>query len=834
MLRLKVISLFVLTVITTADYYDLSAQKGSKVSTSQQTEQNVLVRDTTKKVAKEGPQSLEMFIKKDAKIMKGMTSVCIQDGKFYININDSLLNRDILLVTRISKAAAGIRSSFAGYAGDQINSGTYRFEKGINNKIFLTRSISGERSSDTTQAMYSSVQNSNLPSIVASFDIKAQSADKRDNYIDVTDFFNSDAESLFFRKSSKATFKLGAMQKESSYISSLKTYPINTEVKSVKTYIQTDDSGETATYELNNSFVLLPKVPMTPRYADVRVGYFTYSYTDFDQNPQGIKTIRMITRWRLEPKPDDIEKYKRGQLVEPEKPIVFYIDPSTPKEWVPYLIKGVNDWQPLFEKAGFKNAICALEAPSKDKDSTWSLEDARFSAIVYKASDIPNASGPHVIDPRTGEIIESHINWYHNVMSLLRNWYFVQCSPSDTGARKMTFDPKLMGQLIRFASSHEVGHTLGLWHNFGGTAHYTAKQLRDIDFLKENGHTTSIMDYSRFNYVAQPEDRIPRELLFPRLGHYDYWAIEWGYRRFPEIDNPVKEHAKLNQWIIEKTRDKRYSFGTESSASDPRLQSEDLGENQMEANELGIKNLKMVMANLGEWTKEPNTDYENLKIMHNEVNKQYRRYIGHVVKWIGGIYENPKTIEESGDVYTFVEKKRQEEAMNFLKRYLLKEAPVWLIPNEYMKKFADRPEIFLERAYTTVLGSLLSKRVIMNLISAENAFGRDAYAAKDLFYNLEHTIWSGKVVNANERILQKIYVTSLCDLYTGAEAVPKMGMTAEPTSNPKDLTESSSIAYYQIIKALNYLKRIKTNDYNSDAHYTYLIRYIEKTLSSQK
>ncbi|OFY42660.1 MAG: hypothetical protein A2X18_13280 [Bacteroidetes bacterium GWF2_40_14] len=833
MLRSKFLSLILLVAIIASGNTSLNAQRRERVATTQQTEPKASVADTTKKAPEKGPQTLEKFIKKDAKIMKGLTTVYVQDGKFFINIPDSLFKREILMVTRISKAAAGIRSSFDGYAGDDINSGTFRFESGPNNKIFLRKIAGRDRSADSTKAMYSSVQNSNLQAIVASFDIKAQSEDKKDNIIDVTDFFNSDSESLFFRKSGKTSFKLGGMQKESSYISSLRTYPINTEVKSVKTYMQTD-RGETATYELNNSFVLLPKVPMTARYADDRVGYFTNSYTDFDLNPQGIKAIEMITRWRLEPKPEDMEKYKRGQLVEPAKPIIFYIDPSTPKEWVPYLIQGVNDWQPLFEKAGFKNAIYALEAPTKDKDSTWSLEDARYSAIVYKPSDVANASGPHVSDPRSGEIIESHVNWYHNVMSLLRNWYFVQCSPNDPDARKMTFDPKLMGQLVRFVSSHEVGHTLGLRHNFGATSLYTVKQLRDKKFLKENGHTTSIMDYSRFNYVAQPEDRIPRELLFPRLGHYDFWSIEWGYRRFPEIDNPVNELGKLNKWIIEKNKDSRYKFGTESSASDPRLQAEDLGENQMEANEFGIKNLKLVMVNLGEWTKEPNTDYENLKTMHAEVNNQFRRYIGHVVKWVGGVYENPKKIEEPGDVYSIVEKKRQEEAMDFLNRNLLKDAPVWLVPDSYMKKFVSRPEIFIERAYSAAIGSLLSKRVMMNLVSAENALGKDAYTVKDLFDNLEGTVWDKKVVNANERLLQKVYVTTLCGLYTGEGTTGRMGIPVEPTSNPKDLTESSAIAYYQINKTLNYLKGIQTGDFNSDAHYAYLIRYIEKTLSAEK
>lgn len=813
----------------------MNGQRVRPVAAQQEKPTDKPQSDTVKQPVAKGPVLIEKFIKADVKPMKGMTTVYNQDGKYFININDTLFDRDIIMVTRISRAAEGIRSSFDGYAGDQLNSGMFRFEKGPNNKIFLRKVLNRERSRDSTQAMYEAVLRSNLAAIVATFEIKAQSSDKRDNLIDVTDFFSSDSETLFFRKATKTTFRLGAIQRESSYISAITTYPINTEIKTVKTYTLTD-RGETATYELNNSFVLLPKVPMTPRYADERVGYFTTGYTDYDLNPQGVKPVRMITRWRLEPKPEDVEKYKRGELVEPAKPIIFYIDPATPKEWVPYLIQGVNDWQPVFEKAGFKNAIYALEATSPQADPEWSLEDARFSAIVYKPSDIPNASGPHVNDPRSGEIIESHINWYHNVMSLVRNWYFVQCSPVDPGARKMLFDTELMGQLVRFVSSHEVGHTLGMRHNFAGTASYTVEQLRDPKFLAENGHTTSIMDYSRFNYVAQPEDNIPRELLFPRINHYDNWCIEWGYRRFPDIDDPIKELPKINQWIIEKTKDKRYWFGTETSANDPRLQAEDLGENQMKANELGIRNLKVVMNNLDEWTKEPNKDYENLRTMHGEVNNQFRRYIGHVAKWIGGIYQDPKTVEMPGDVYAIVEKERHAEAMAFLKRHLFDTPPVWLIPDNYMNKFVSRNETYLERAYSTALVSLLSRRVLMNLVSAETALGKDAYTVNDLFKDLNSSIWSNlhssRGVDAYQRVLQKVYVTTLCDLFTGAATVARMGAVVKPTSNPKDITESSAIAYYQMRDLLSRLNRTSSRDNATHAHNLYLARYIEKILET--
>lgn len=795
-------------------------------------EQSGAASDSSKKGVENSkdPVAIEKFFKTKIKPMIGLTPIYKDGDKYFISVNDTLLGRDIIMVTRIAKAAEAIRSSFDGYSGDQINEALFVFEKGPGNKLFLRKVYNSERSRDSTQSMYQSLMRSNLSPIISTFDIKAQSADKTDHLIEVTSLFNSDVEPLFFRKPTKAKFKLGALQKESSYISDIVTYPINTEVKTVKTYMRTD-RGETATYELNNSFVLLPKKPMTPRFSDDRVGYFTTGYTDYDLNPQGVEKVRLITRWRLEPKPEDLERYMRGELVEPQKPIVFYIDPTTPEEWVPYLIQGVNDWQDSFEKAGFKNAILGKRAPTPEEDPEWSLEDARYSAIVYKPSNIANASGPHVSDPRSGEIIESHINWYHNVMSLLRNWYFIQCSPVDPAARKMTFDTELMGQLVRFVSSHEVGHTLGLRHNFGGTANYTVEQLRDPKFLKENGHTTSIMDYSRFNYVAQPEDNIPRELLFPRISHYDRWAIEWGYRLFPDIDDPVKEKSKINSWIIEKTKDRRYWFGTESSASDPRMQSEDLGENQMVANELGIKNLKVVMDNLGEWTKTPNDDYKNLRELHGEVANQFRRYIGHVVKWVGGVYQESLTVEMEGDGYRAVEKEKQQEAMHFLDRHLFTKSPNWLVPDHYLNKFPSRAESILERSYKSALSSLLSRRVIMNLIDAERLDKKGAYTVEDLFVNLNRSVWNdlGKPVDTYRRVLQKSYVYSLCDLYTGVAASGRM--VVKPSAFPKDVTECTAIAYNQMIYLLNRLKRSRSSDFVTNAHNQYMIRYIEKSLS---
>lgn len=712
----------------------------------------------------------------------GLFKVHKVDERYFFEIHDSLLNRDILVVNRISKAAAGGRAGFSGYAGDQIGDNVIQFEKGPNNKLFLKSISYLEMARDTTpDGMYRSVMNSNLQPIAASFDIRAFNRDAGSTVIDITDYISSDNDILFFDARAKRSLSLGSLQADRSYIGDVKSFPMNVEIRTVKTYTKTPPtptpgqpqgpgggaaaSPGPATYELNSSIVLLPRVPMQPRYFDPRVGYFSTGFVDFDANPQGVKRISMITRWRLEPKPEDVERYKRGELVEPRKPIVFYIDPATPRKWIPYLIQGVDDWQVAFEKAGFKNAIYAKEAPG---NPDWSLEDARHSAIVYKPSDIPNASGPHVHDPRSGEIIETHINWYHNVMLLLRNWYFIQTAAVDPRARKMRFEDSLMGQLIRFVSSHEVGHTLGLRHNFGSSSTVPVEKLRDKKFVEEHGHTPSIMDYARFNYVAQPEDNISDKGLFPRIGDYDIWAIEWGYRWFPEFNSPVAEKAHLNKWIVDRIgKNPRLWFGTETDPNDPRGQNEDLGDNAMLASGYGIKNLKRIVPNILEWTKENNEGYENAQIIYNQVVSQFSRYMGHVAKNIGGISTTPKTVEEAGAVYEFVPKATQKEAMVFLDQQIFK-TPEWLIDKKLYAVSQVSGPATISTVQQSVLTRLLSNSTLTKLLEAQAFNGSDAYTATEFVSDLKRSVWSEvatrRPIDIYRRNLQKIYVERLATL----------------------------------------------------------------------
>lgn len=721
---------------------------------------------------KAGPKPYKEVITDKAITRKGLFTVHKVDDKWFFELNDSVLNRDILVVNRISKAPIDTRAGFTGFAGDEINDNVIRLERGPNNKIFLRNISFSVYAKDSTKPMYKSVQNSNVQPIAAAFDIKALSADSTGAVIDITDYVNGDNDVLFFAPYFKTALRIGGLQSDKSYILDIKSYPINTEIKTVKTYSKTSPPSPipgmpmiapagNATFELNSSIVLLPKVPMRPRYYDDRVAYFTTEYTDFDANPQGVKDISMVTRWRLEPKPEDIEKFKRGELVEPQKPIVYYIDPTTPAKWVPYLIQGVNDWQKAFEKAGFKNAILARLAPTKQEDSTWSLEDARYSAIVYKPSDIPNAMGPHVHDPRSGEILESHINWYHNVMSLLRNWYLVQAAPSDPRARKAEFDDELMGQLIRFVSSHEVGHTLGLPHNMGASAATPVEKLRDKAWVEANGHTSSIMDYARFNYVAQPEDKIGPAGLYPRIGTYDLWSIEWGYR--PILNKTEdEEKAILNGWVKARYNTPALRF-IHQDGVDPRAQTECLGDDNMKANEYGIKNLKWMLPQLAGWLNEEGENYQNLKEVYGEVFSQYATYMGHAITYVGGIYTDYKTTEQPGNVYTVVPKSLQKEAMGFLQKHLF-ETPNWLLDKTILNKISSPAGNQLSSLQDTYLGVLLTSSRLNRLANTPN---RDeaGYRLDEFMDDLKKTLWSElparKPIDNYRRNLQKSFVERL-------------------------------------------------------------------------
>lgn len=704
---------------------------------------------------------------------KGLFTVHKVDERYFYEIPDSLMNRDFLLVTRTVKTANGL-----GYGGEILDSKVLRFEKYEKKKVFL-REISYDVVVDKNSDMYQSVQNSNVQPIIASFDVKSLAKDSAGVVIDITDLFAKDNPSFSFPENLRKKYRISGADDNRSYITSIKSYPINIEVKNVFTYRITGSSpmeaGGVATVEVNNSMLLLPKEPMMPRYYDNRVGYFAQSQVDYSSEEQQAGKTTYVRRWRLEPK--DMEAYKRGELVEPKKQIVYYVDPATPAKWRPYLIAGVNDWNKAFEEAGFKNAIVCKEAPTPEQDPEFSTEDARYSVIRYFASDIPNAYGPHVADPRSGEIIESHIGWYHNVMKLVRNWFFIQTAAVNPEARTMKFKDEVMGQLIRFVSSHEVGHTLGLRHNFGSSFAYPVDSLRSAAFTKKMGTAPSIMDYARFNYVAQPEDK--DVYLYPAIGVYDRYAIDWGYRVIPDAKSAKEEEPTLNKMIVKHSGDPMYFFGTEMNPADPRSQNEDLGNDAVKASTYGIKNLKRVLPNLTKWTYEEGKDYGDLKDMYTELTNQWSRYMGHVSKNIGGVYETPKSYDEKGDVYVPVSKEMQKKAVAFLSEQALA-TPTWLIDQNVIRKFDQSGVVDRIRGFqTSVLNNILSVDKLSRIIEYETTNPASAYSSAEFLNDVRKGVWSelavGKNIDAYRRNLQRAYVERLAALLTppaNQESVP--------------------------------------------------------------
>ncbi len=741
-------------------------------------------------VVKSNPKPYKEIITDKAVTRKGLFTVHTVDEKWYFEIPDSLLNREILAITRFDKSPAGSRS----YGGEKVNEQTIRFEKGPSDVIFLRVMTIINVASDSSQPIAQAVRNSNVDPIAAAFDIKAYGRDSNSVVIDVTDFFKLDNQPVSLSPDIKKRYNLSGIAADRSFISYIHSFTLNTEVRTVKTFSSSGASGMgfgpsssvslpaadvagAVTMELNNSFILLPSIPMRKRFFDPRVGYFASEYAVYDDTQQKVKTSTFIHHWRLEPKAEDMDRWKKGELVEPKKPIIFYVDPATPKQWRPFLIAGINDWQAAFEQAGFKNAIMGKEWP--ENDSTMSLEDARYSVVRYFASDIENAYGPNEADPRTGEILESHIGWYHNVMKLLHDWYFIQTGAVDPRARTMKFDDSLMGTLIRFVSSHEIGHTLGLRHNMGSSSQTPVEKLRDKAWVEANGHTASIMDYARFNYVAQPEDHIGPKGLYPRIGAYDKWAIQWGYKMIADTKTSEEDKKVLNTWIIDSLKSNpRLWFGGEAQNFDPRAQTEDLGDNSVKASEYGILNLKKIILQLPAWTKEEADTYDNLDDMYSQLTGQFSRYMNHVSKNVGGIYETFKSVEQPGNVYGPTPKAIQVQAVAFLHKQLF-ETPYWLLNKEILNKISSPSSTeIIANTQSAVLSSLLTSSRLFRMEILSDRFGKTVvYGPDDLVTDLEKGLWkelgSSLPIDPYRRNLQKQYVDVLINLMNPSQpAIP--------------------------------------------------------------
>lgn len=711
-------------------------------------------------------------ITKEAKTDEGLFTVHKIDNSYFYEIPDSLFGREMLMVTRIAKTATGL-----GFGGGKQNTSVLRWE--VKDKKVLLRVVSHQVYAADSLPISEAVKNSNFEPVLYAFDIKAYHNDTvndtRNTVIDASELFKKDVKPLGLPQFRRRGFKVTRLDDKRSYIDTIRAYPRNIETRHVKTYFASEPPSNGATGSLSvmmsNSMILLPETPMKRRYFDQRVGWFARGQTDYGQDAQKSKTITYLDRWRLEVKDEDLAKYNRGELVEPKKQIVYYIDRATPKKWVPYIKQGIEDWQVAFEAAGFKNAIIAKDPPTPEEDPDWSPEDVRYSVVRYLASPIPNANGPHVSDPRSGEILESDINWYHNVMTLLRNWFFVQTAAINPDAQGVEFKDEVMGRLIRFVSSHEVGHTLGLPHNMGSSVAYPVDKLRDPVFTKEFGTAPSIMDYARFNYVAQPGDG--DVALMPNIGVYDKYAIKWGYK--PILNKSAEDEKKtLDSWILEHAGDPMYRFGRQQfGVIDPSSQTEDLGDDAVKASMYGIANLKRIVPNLIKWTAEDGKNYNDLETMYNQVLSQYNRYMGHVTGNIGGVYEYYKTYDQDGAVYTHVSKAKQEEALSFLQEQLF-ETPQWLIDQSIFDKVEAAGSVErIRRFQTRTLNSLLDFGRIGRMLENEALNDSEAYTTIDMMAELRAGLFSelrrDRKIDIYRRNLQRAYVERLEFLMTSEQ-----------------------------------------------------------------
>ncbi len=700
-------------------------------------------------------------VTKDMKTDEGLFHVHSKDNTYLFEIPDSLLEREMLMVTRIAKTASGI-----GFGGGKANTQVLRWQR--KDKNILLRVVSHNVVADTILPVHEAVVNSNFEPILYSFPIKAFNKDTTGVVIDATKLLSEDVKPLGFPQYYRTRYRVTRLDKSRSYTERVSSYPKNIELRHVKTYFASkapsNGSVGSISLEMSNSMILLPKVPMKRRYFDERVGWFARGQTDYGLEDQRSKTVQYLDRWRLEVKDEDIEKFKRGELVEPKKQIVYYVDRATPKEWVPFIKQGIEDWQVAFEAAGFKNAIIAKDPPSKEEDPEWSPEDVRYSVVRYLASPIPNANGPHVSDPRSGEILESDINWYHNVMTLLHNWYFIQTAAINEEARSNSFKTEVMGRLIQFVSSHEVGHTLGLPHNMGSSVAYPVDSLRSSTFTDKYGTAPSIMDYARFNYVAQPEDK--GVALMPNIGVYDKYAISWGYR--PILDKDAKaEKETLDAWIMKHAGDPMYRFGHQQAGGvvDPSSQTEDLGDNAMKASMYGIKNLKRILPNLEKWTSEKGENYEELSTMYGQLLGQFNRYMGHVSANVGGVYEYYKTSDQEGAVYTHVDKATQKEALQFIVNNLFK-TPTWMLDENIFSKIEFSGAVERVRGLQArTLNNILDAGRMARMIENETLNGSKAYTLVSMMGDLRKGVWSelytGRSIDTYRRNLQRAHLDRL-------------------------------------------------------------------------
>jgi hypothetical protein len=728
------------------------------------------------------PQPFDRVITKEAKSKKGLFTVYQVGERFYYEIPKKELGKQYLWNTQIAKTTIG-----AGYGGGQLAEKVVDWEM-RNNRVYL-RDVDFSISADPDSPIALAVKNANNDTIVMAFNVAAYH--EGDPVIDVSRLFNTDVPEFSARQHIGAT----AFDATRSFIDHISSYPDNIEAEVTATYTGGGAGrgaattgrggglgggsmrGTSASLVLHHSMVRLPEKPMMPRLFDARVGYFTTRHQDYSDDDYRSRNVRYIARWRLE------KKDPSAAISDPVKPIVYYLDAATPKKWVPYLIKGIEDWNEAFAAAGFSHAIVGKAAPTPQQDPDFTPEDVRYSVIRWLPSTTENASGPHISDPRTGEILNADIQFYNDVMVLARDWYFVQVGPLDPRAQKLPLPDELMGRLLEYVVSHEVGHTLGFQHNMKASSMYPAEKIRDKEWVHKMGHTPSIMDYSRFNYVAQPEDGIAVEDLVPRIGPYDIWATKWGYAPIDGAKTPKEEKTTLDKMAREQDNTPWLRFSTENSAgSDPGEETEAVGDaDAVKSTAMGMKNLQRVskmLMSASAW-KDGDT-YEDLSEVYTRLLGQWSLEMNHVAQVVGGLNSQEKVIGQEGRVFTLVPKPRQEEAVKFLVDSAMA-TPAWLIDPEILRRI--EPNGALQRirnAQASVLNQLLNDQRFARLIEQQTIDGNAAYTAAELLATVRKGVWKeldgGTVkIDAYRRNLQNAYLELVNTKLNGSAAPAAAG-----------------------------------------------------------